>query len=76
MTERPNDILYLFAVLVLILVNTPIIQEEIRHICDEVDTRVCVGGRPDASARHQIIAGSIAHGGGADERGVYAEVRG
>ena len=76
MTERPNDILYLFALLILILVNTPIIQEEIRHICDEVDTRVCVGGGPDASARHQITAYAIAHGGCADERRVYTEVSG
>lgn len=76
MTERPNDILYLFAVLVLIVFITPIIQHHIRHICDEVDTRVCVGGGPDASARHQIIAYAITHRGGADERRVYTEVSG
>ena len=76
MTERPNDILYLFALLILILVNTPIIQEEIRHICDEVDTRMCVSCGPYVPVRHQIIAYAITHRRGADERSVYAEVSG
>lgn len=58
----------------MVMVNTPPIQHHIRHICDEVDTRVCVGRGPDASARHQITAYAIAHRGGADERGVYGKV--
>ena len=53
MTERPNVMLYLFALLIVFI--RPAIQHHIRHICDEVDTCVCVvAGQMRPSARKHI----------------------
>ena len=53
-----------------------VIQRQIRHIGDEVDTRVCVSGGPYSSTRQQIMTDSITCNGCADECYVCTKLSG